>query len=227
MIRVTHFRFYLQMAVVAATTYAGWVVVNRHLAGLRWDGGRAQEQAKRDAEFERIYGGVDVRILQFYSPSASLMEGDHATICYGVVNAKSVRMEPPVDGVSVSLNRCVAVAPEQDTRYTLIAEGNDGRTVTESFALTVRPDPFTLPSVTSFRIARTFIDRGRRVYLVSFEVRNAEEISIEPQAFPTLHRAPNGRFYAMPDKTTTYTLTVVEKKGRTASKQLTLEVPDS
>jgi hypothetical protein len=28
-----------------------------------------------------------------------------------------------------------------------------------------------------------------------------------------------------PDKTTTYTLTVTDKKGRTASKQLTVEVP--
>ncbi len=139
MTHITHFRFYLQMAVVAGITYAGWVFVNRHLATLRWDNGRSQEQAKRNAEFERIYGGTDVRVLHFYSPTAILTEGDHATICYGVVNAKSVRLEPPVEGVSVSLNRCVEVAPEQDTRYTLFAEGNDGRTVTESFALTSPP----------------------------------------------------------------------------------------
>lgn len=40
-----------------------------------------------------------------------------------------------------------------------------------------------------------------------------------------LHRAPNGRFYVRPDKTTTFTLTVVGTKGRTVRRQLTVEAP--
>jgi hypothetical protein len=48
---------------------------------------------------------------------------------------------------------------------------------------------------------------------------------VELKALPTLHRAPNGQFYVMPDKTTTYTLTVVGAKGRTVRQQLTIQVP--
>ena len=72
---------------------------------------------------------------------------------------------------------------------------------------------------------RAVSDRGRAVFLLSFQAENAEEVSVEPRAFPTLHGAPNGRFYVMPEKTTTYTLTVVGAKSRTAQQQLTVEVP--
>jgi hypothetical protein len=216
---------HLRIVLIAVMAWAGWIFADRFFDIRVWNQSRERREAKRAAEFERVYGGAEVRILQFYSSDGNLIEGDHATICYGVVNAKSVRMEPHVDGVSPALNRCVEVAPENNTRYTLIAEGDDGRMVTESFTIQVKPDPATLPKISSFKAALHQMDRGRPVYLVSFAVQNAEEVSIESRAFPPLHRAPNGTFYAMPKTTTTYTLTVSDKKGRTAQKQLTLEGP--
>lgn len=221
------FQLYVIVAAVAVAAYVGWQFLDRHAGKRDWNRGRNQEQAQRAAEFERIYGGTAVKILQFYSAAGTLLEGDSATICYGVINAKSVRMEPPVDGVSVSLNRCVAAAPDEDTRYTLIAEGNDGRVVSESFVLQVKPDPATLPKITSFRIADHKIDHGHHIFVLSFTVQNAEEIDIEPRVFPTLHGAPYGSFYVKPGKTTTYTLTVAGKKGRKTWKQLTVEVPNT
>ncbi len=207
-----------------ALVYLVFVLLARYTAE-RQAAPRSAERAKRQAEFERVYGGTALRIIQFYSPNGDLMEGDSTVICYGVVNAKSVRMEPPVEGTGAALNRCVSVAPIDDTRYTLIAEGNDGSIASESFVIRTHPDPYTLPNIKRFGIMRALSDRGRAVFLLSFQVENAEEVSIEPRAFPTLHRAPNGQFYVMPDKTTTYTLTVVDARGRKAQQRLTIEVP--
>jgi hypothetical protein len=38
-----------------------------------------------------------------------------------------------------ALNRCLYVQPQRETRYTLTAEGADGKRVTESFVLKVAP----------------------------------------------------------------------------------------
>jgi hypothetical protein len=213
------------MAAIVVVAYTALVIVNRRIAD------RQSEQQRQHpaipAEFERAYGGSEVKIVQIYSREGTLFEGSTTVLCYGLANARSVRIEPPVEGVSVSLNRCVEVAPERDTRYTLTAEGNDGHVVSQSFVLKVRPDPTTLPKITSFRIANHQIDHGRHIFSLTFSQQNGELVDIDPPAFPTLHGAPYGNFYVSPGKTTTYTLTVTGKKGRQARRQLTVEVPDN
>ena len=214
---------FVQMAAIVVVAYMALVMVNRRIA----DQQREQQRHQPDgfAEFERAYGGTEVKIVQFYSREGTLFEGSSTVLCYGVANARSVRIEPPVKGVSVSINCCVEVAPERDTRYTLTAEGNDGKVVSESFVLHVRPDPDTLPKITSFRITRHEIDHGRHIFSLAFSQRNGELVDIDPPAFPTLHGAPNGNFRVTPGKTTEYTLTVTGKKGRQVRRQLTVEVP--
>jgi len=217
----------LQIAAIAAVIYTGWVVASRQSATRQWNARQPKASADAQAAFDRIYGGTEVKILQFYAREGTLTEGGESVICYGVLNAKSVRIEPPVDGVFVALNRCVSVRPEHDTKYTLTAEGNDGHTVSESFVLAVRADEATLPKITSFRVVDHKNDyRGRTVFLLTFSAQNVETVDIDPRAFPTLHGAPNGRFYVAPEKTTTYTLTVTGKHGHKAQRQLTVEVPN-
>ncbi len=215
----------LLFAAAVALAYLGWTLASRRAVHRALRPSQDAEMARRLADFERIYGGSAVRILQFYSPTGNLMEGDHTTICYGVVNARSARIEPPVDGVKASLNRCVQVAPEEATRYTLVVEGHDGSVVSESFVIQTHPDPYTLPNIKSFRIMRALNDRGRPVFLLSFAAENAEEIEIDPPVFPTLHGAPHGTFYVAPERTTSYTLTAIGKKGRKVQQQLTVEAP--
>ena len=217
---------YMWVAVAMAAMYSGWVMLSRHLGTPRRAAQPDAGRAAHDAELARVYGGTDVRILQFYAREGSVTEGNKSAICYSVVNAKSVRLEPPVQGVFPSFNRCVEIAPARDTRYTLIAEGADGRMVSESFILGVKPDPETLPRITSFEVVEGKPDyRGRMVYLISFGQQNGLEVAIDPPAFPTLHGAPSGRFYVAPAQTTTYTLTVTGKFGHRVQRQLTLEVP--
>jgi hypothetical protein len=215
---------YLRLAVIAAILYAGWVFWSRQTP--IHNPHPVRETTAAEADWARVYGGSEVRILQFYARERTLTEGDKSVICYGVLNAKSVRIEPPVAGITPSLNKCVEIAPERNTRYTLIAEGADGRAVSESFTLGVQADPDTLPKITTFAVMSQTIDyRGWPVYLVNFSVQNPEEVSIDPPAFPTLHRAPYGRFYVSPPKKTTYTLTVLGRYGHKAQQQLTLEGP--
>jgi hypothetical protein len=214
----------LRIAAALALLYLIYVFVARHDATRRLIG-RGQP-AEKNSAFQETYGGTNVKILQFYARDGTVFEGNHTLICYGVVNAKSVRIDPAVADVWPTLNRCVDVAPAADMRYTLTAEGNDGASVSASFAVAVRPDRASLPRITSFGVARHTVERGRHYFLVTYNFVNARQVSLDPPLFsPLTDSAPFGQFYASPDRTTTYTLTVTGKFGHKAQKQLTLAIP--
>jgi len=80
-----------------------------------------------------------VRILQFYASVGSVTTGQKAMLCYGVENAKTVRISPLVPGVYPSPNHCLEVVPERTTHYMILAEGFDGRVATQSLTLPVLP----------------------------------------------------------------------------------------
>jgi hypothetical protein len=165
-----------------------------------------------------------VKIVAFYPRDAVMIEGGKTLLCYGVSNAKSVRIDPPVDGVSPALSRCVEVRPKGETTYTLTAEGDDGKTVSQSTTIHIGADTSSLPQISSFKIDGAQKDyAGKTVYSLSFSASNADEISINPAVFPTLHGAPAGQFSVKPDATTTYILTA-KKNGHVTQKKLTVEV---
>ena len=82
-----------------------------------------------------------VRILQFYASVGALTVGEKAMLCYGVENAKSVRISPLLQGVYPSTKRCLEIVPEHTTHYTILAEGFDGRVAMQSFTLPVQSKP--------------------------------------------------------------------------------------
>lgn len=167
-----------------------------------------------------------MKITEFYARDAVVIEGGSTVLCYGVADAKAVRLDPLVDAISPSMSRCIEVRPKGETRYTLTAEGSDGQTVSQSITVRLGADQSALPRITSFQIDGTKKDySGQTMFTLSFGVQNAEEVSIEPRVFPTLHGAPSGQFSVKPDKTTTYTLIVKGKNGHVARQQLTVEVP--
>jgi hypothetical protein len=166
-----------------------------------------------------------VKIIAFYPRDTMVAEGGKTLLCYGVSNAQAVHIDPPVDGVSPSLTRCVEVRPKGETRYTLTAVGSDGQAVSQSVTVHIGTLDAALPTITSFRIDGTQKDyAGKTVFSLSFAAQNADEVSITPPVFPTLHGAPSGQFSVKPDKTTTYVLTAKGKNGHKAQKQLTVEV---
>ena len=82
-----------------------------------------------------------VKILQFYASVGALTVGEKALLCYGVENAKTVRISPTVEGVYPSTNHCLSIGPQHTTHYTILAEGFDGRVATQSFTLPVEALP--------------------------------------------------------------------------------------
>jgi hypothetical protein len=69
-----------------------------------------------------MLGGNRFDILNFYASPPAIQRGDSVQLCYGVSNAKEVRLEPnPEAGVWPSFSRCITVSPKKSTTYTLTA----------------------------------------------------------------------------------------------------------
>lgn len=82
-----------------------------------------------------------VRVVEFFASAGTIEPGEKAMLCYGVENAKSVRISPMLRGVYPSPNRCLEIAPEHTTHYTILAEGYDGAVDARSLTLPVQSAP--------------------------------------------------------------------------------------
>jgi len=121
---------WLWVLVLMAGLYSGWVLWQRHSA-------QAPPPAAVAVDPLAKYGS-DVKILQFYTSTPTITKASKALLCYSVINATGVRLDPPVERVWVSTNRCFEVVPERTTRYTLTADGADHKTVSETLEVVVR-----------------------------------------------------------------------------------------
>lgn len=91
-----------------------------------------------DQRSVEMLGGNRFEILQFYAVPGVIRRGQTAQLCYGVSNAKTVRLEPPSGAVWPSFSRCVSVAPSKDTTFTLTAVDAAGHSKTASVVVHVR-----------------------------------------------------------------------------------------
>jgi hypothetical protein len=117
--------------VLLIALYVGWIMWQRHTS--------LTQVAHKPVEDDPLarYGG-QVRIVQFYSGNGAILPGGKTELCYGVVNAKEVRLDPPVEKLWPSMSRCFDVAPAKTTHYTLTAEAADHKLVTASLDITVQ-----------------------------------------------------------------------------------------
>jgi hypothetical protein len=117
--------------VLIAMLYTGWVFWQRHNEATQ----TRPTRVERDPLAEY---GKTLKILQFYASGAEVTAGQKALLCYGVVNATAVRLDPPVESVWPAVSRCFDVKPAKTTRYTLTAEGADHKSVSESVEIAVK-----------------------------------------------------------------------------------------
>jgi hypothetical protein len=115
--------------VLLVALYTGWVLWQRHRSA-------APPPAPVTHDLLAKYGD-QVKIVQFYASTGTIARGGKALLCYGVLNAKMVRLDPPVEKVWPSMSRCFDVRPDGTTHYTLTAEGADHK-VSESLDITVQ-----------------------------------------------------------------------------------------
>ena len=72
----------------------------------------------------------------FEASDGTLKRGQTTQLCYGVVNAKTVKLDPPVEAIKPSSRHCLDIAPKKTTTYTITADDAAGQT--KSVSLTVR-----------------------------------------------------------------------------------------
>jgi len=126
----------LVFVLVSAVLAVRWLE-NRRLEQRAREEAADRERAEAVAAVEAL-GGASFQILHFYGYPAAIRRGQKAQLCYGVSNAKTVRLDPPVANVWPSFNRCAEIAPVKTTTYTLTAEDADGRSVLARVTLQVR-----------------------------------------------------------------------------------------
>ncbi|HEX3743012.1 MAG TPA: hypothetical protein VHW09_03755 [Bryobacteraceae bacterium] len=109
-----------------------------------------------------------VRILRFYATTGAILRGDKAELCYGVANAKSVRISPSLEPVAPAANKCFEIVPEHTTHYTILAEGFDGDVVSRAVTLIVETAPAPRRGDTNMAVAANLpftLVSGRPVFM--------------------------------------------------------------
>jgi hypothetical protein len=130
---------YVSVAVVLALAYDGWFFFSRWYDARQAAKAEVRQQAQDARRTLELLGGDQLKILDFYATPGAIRRGGHATICYGVNEAESVRIEPPVEQLHPAVSHCMEVSPLRDTDYKLTAEDRAGHAVTEHLTIKVAP----------------------------------------------------------------------------------------
>jgi hypothetical protein len=201
-----------------ALAYLAGMAVTRYTANRQWERARkALAEAKYKAAPANV--GTGVRILQFYASSGEVTKGDHAIVCYGVENARAVRLDPPIEQIEPALNRCLSVSPERTTTFKLTATGKDGREVSESFTVQVTPAP---PRILFVALSTREVKRGE-VFTMCYGVTNASGARLDPFGWNLEPVEKNCRMW-YPVRTMKYTLTASSADGRKDQEKFTIKV---
>jgi hypothetical protein len=114
---------YTTALLLAAIGYTGWTIYSRSAENRRIEREAAMRKQLFDQKTLNLIGS-DLKITAFYASDG--------LICYGVANAKSVRIEPFIEPVWPSLARCIQAPPHKTTEYTLTATDGAGHSVSQT-----------------------------------------------------------------------------------------------
>jgi hypothetical protein len=190
--------------------------------------GQSPTPPRQGAEASK-QAAAPVKILHFYAGSAQVPKGEPVTLWYGVENATSVRVEPPVQDLKPGYNRSFQATPERTTTYRLVAEGAAGGPVDKSVTVEVTAAAGAPVSslasralFTSVFCSATGILSGQSA-TICYGAPRALSVSIDPAVQP-LKPAARFCFEVKPSQTTTYTLTARGPDGRAETQRLIIKV---
>jgi hypothetical protein len=126
----------IALLVVAWILYARWE--ENRLIERRAREEKSQKQAESDRLTLEQLGGKELAIQNFYASPGAIRRGETVALCYGVANAKTVKLEPQTNPVWPSHARCVDVSPTRDTTYTLTIADAAGNTQTQTLDVKVQ-----------------------------------------------------------------------------------------
>ncbi len=130
---------FLTIGLLAAVAYDGWVFYSRWSYARQAERIRQEKEAVAARKALDMLGGGSLKVLSFYATPGAIRRGDHANLCFGVIGAQSVRMEPAIATLHPALSYCLQVSPARDTEYKLIAEDGAGRSATSTVTIRVIP----------------------------------------------------------------------------------------
>jgi hypothetical protein len=130
---------FASVGIVIAALYVGWTFYSRHAS----DQQAAQNlAAKQDADRQRqaklIFGSGEVKIVSYSVDKSTLAPGESADLCYGVINATKVTLDPAVEAAKPSAYHCLTIAPRTTTTYTLTASNEQHQAKSLSVTVHVR-----------------------------------------------------------------------------------------
>jgi hypothetical protein len=132
---------YSWAALAVAVLVVGWILFSRWQENRDLEKRAKEERTQKQQEQDRItleqMGGKELAIQNFYATPGTIRRGETAQLCYGVANAKTVKLEPQSNPVWPSYSRCVDVNPTKSTTYTLTIADAAGNTRTESLEVKV------------------------------------------------------------------------------------------
>jgi hypothetical protein len=134
--------FYSKIVFTIAALMVVWIFFSR------WWQNRSIEYRAREAAAEKQraddraaldqMGGMKLAIQAFYASPGEIRRGQPVQLCYGVANAKTVKLEPQSNRVWPSYSRCVNDSPTKTTTYTLTIADAAGNTKSQSLTVQVR-----------------------------------------------------------------------------------------
>ena len=132
---------YSSIAIGIALLYVGWIFFSRwqesRVIEQRRKEERTQKQLENDRAAVELLGGKELAIQMFYASPGAIHRGETTRLCYGVANAKTVKLEPQSNPVWPSFSRCVEVAPAKTTTYILTIEDASGNTKSQTLEVKV------------------------------------------------------------------------------------------
>jgi hypothetical protein len=199
------------------------------IAAATWLAGCSQAPPPQSEPAAPARSLEPLKITHFYAGAAEVASGATVGLCYGVENARAVRIEPPVEQLRPGYNRCLYASPQATTTYRLIAEGLDGTTAAQSVTVKVKPvvHPYTPAGPAHSLFTMTFVSApeispGDTVTLC-YGAPQAASVRIDPPIEP-LRAAPRYCFQVTPERTTTYTLTASAPSGAIETATLSVKV---
>jgi hypothetical protein len=130
---------YTMAAVIIAALYVAWTFWSRYQDAKQ--AAEAAEERKAQAQkevYDQISQHGELTFTTFEAADGVLKPGQTTELCYGVVNAKTVKLDPPVENIKPSFRHCLDISPKHTTTYTITADDGAGHTKTASLTVRVK-----------------------------------------------------------------------------------------
>ena len=130
---------YTWIVVLIAALYVAYIFYSRHerdVAAQRELAQKKQEETQRVSNL--IFGSGEIQFSTFSADKGILRPGETTELCYGVVNAVRVELDPPIEPAKPTYRHCIEIAPKTTTTYTIKATDAKGNTKTQSLTVQVR-----------------------------------------------------------------------------------------